>query len=161
TFGDEEFWGDSLRLHQTIIGGKLGGVGQGLGPKAALDLGLKVDVEALPSAVRSQLRQGEGKLEGPARTILLLRRKSVVGLKAVWDTRNNVVSIGIQCALCHSTVDNSLSSGIGRRLDGWPNRDLNVGKIVSLAPNLKPIADVLGVDVATVKTVLTAWGPGK
>ena len=57
-------------------------------------------------------------------------------------------SMGIQCALCHSTVDDSFAPGIGRRLDGWPNRDLNVGAIVALAPNLKPFTDLLGVDEA-------------
>jgi hypothetical protein len=63
-------------------------------------------------------------------------------------------------------VDNSLAPGIGRRLDGWANRDLNIGLIASLAPNLQPVADLLSlggskVEVATVKQVLRSWGPGK
>ena len=77
------------------------------------------------------------------------------------EPNGNIRSIGIQCALCHSTVDDSFAPGIGRRLDGWPNRDLNVGAIVALAPNLKPFEDLLGVDGATVKKVLTSWGPGR
>ena len=44
--------------------------------------------------------------------------------------------------------------GIGRRLDGWPNRDLNVGAIVALAPNLEPVEQLLGADTAKVKQVL-------
>ena len=69
--------------------------------------------------------------------------------------------MGLQCAFCHSTVDDSFAPGIGKRLDGWANRDLNVGAIVSLAPNLSPFTDLLGVDVGTVKKVLASWGPGK
>ena len=69
--------------------------------------------------------------------------------------------MGITCAICHSTVDDAFAPGIGRRLDGWPNRDLNVGKIVLAAPNLQPILDLLQIDAATAKSVLEAWGPGK
>ena len=58
-------------------------------------------------------------------------------------------------------MDVSFAPGIGRRLDGWANRDLDVGVITSLAPNLQPLADLLRVDVPTVKKVLTSWGPGK
>src|SRR3954469_11761349 len=86
---------------------------------------------------------------------------AVVGVTAFANADGSVKSMGIQCAFCHSTVDNSLAPGIGKRLDGWPNRDLNVGGIVSLAPNLKPYTDLLGVDVATVKKVLASWGPGR
>jgi len=85
----------------------------------------------------------------------------VVGLTGIFDRAGKIKSMGVQCALCHSTVDDSFAAGIGRRLDGWANRDLNVGLIVSLAPNLQPIADLLGVDVATVKIVLNSWGPGR
>jgi hypothetical protein len=69
--------------------------------------------------------------------------------------------MGIQCALCHSTVDNSFAAGIGHRLDGWANRDLNVGAIIALAPDLSVAASLLGVDQATVRAVVNSWGPGK
>jgi len=91
----------------------------------------------------------------------LLKLDSVVGVTGRFNSRGQLSSMGIQCAFCHSTVDDSLAPGIGHRLDGWANRDLNVGAIVSLAPNLQPAADLLGTDVATVKQVLAAWGPGK
>jgi hypothetical protein len=85
----------------------------------------------------------------------------MIGVTAFANPDGSVKSMGIQCALCHSTVDDSLAPGIGRRLDGWPARDLNVGAIVSLAPKLKPFTDLLGVDVETVKKVLASWGPGR
>jgi hypothetical protein len=94
-------------------------------------------------------------------TVELLKANSVLGVKAFFDDKGKMISIGITCALCHSTVDDSLASGIGRRLDGWPNRDLDVGAIVALAPNLKPFTSTLGVDEATLKKVLASWGPGK
>jgi hypothetical protein len=124
-------------------------------------LGLKVDVDALPDAVKQALQQGTIDLNDPAVTLALLKLNAVVGLTGFFDSSGSLTSVGIQCALCHSTVDNSFAPGIGHRLDGWANRDLNVGAIVSLAPNLKPIADFLGTNVATVKKVLGAWGPGK
>ena len=161
TFGDEAFWGDTLHLHQAIEGANLGGVGQGVSPATALAVGLKVDVEALPPALIAALKQGKVNLADPATTLALLKLNSVVGLTGFFNSQGSLRSIGIQCALCHSTVDNSLAPGIGRRLDGWANRDLNVGAITSLAPNLQPVASLLGVDVATVKSVLGAWGPGK
>ncbi len=102
----------------------------------------------------------EPHLDDPAVTQLLLQEKSVVGVTGLFSG-NSLSSIGIQCAFCHSTVDDSLAPGIGKRLDGWANRDLNVGAIVALAPNLQPVADLLGVDVETVRTVLMSWGPGK
>ena len=72
-----------------------------------------------------------------------------------------MISFGIQCALCHSTVDDSFAPGIGHRLDGWPNRDLNVGAIIAAAPDLSALAKVLNADEQTVRNVLTHWGPGK
>jgi hypothetical protein len=161
TFGDEAFWGDSLGLHKAIEGAKLGGVGAGVSPKMALDLGLKVDVDALPEDLIRKLKRGQVNLGDPATTVALLKLKAVVGLTGFFNKQGQLRSLGIQCALCHSTVDNSLTFGIGHRLDGWTNRDLNVGAIVSVAPNLKPVADLLGTDVPTVQKVLTSWGPGK
>src|SRR5262245_34866789 len=161
TFGSEAFWGDALQLHKAIAGEKNGGVGPGVSPKTALSVGLKVDADALPSALKTQLQAGKVNLDDPATTIALLKLNAVVGVTAFANSNGNVESMGIQCALCHSTVDNSFAPGIGKRLDGWPNRDLNVGAIVSLAPNLKPFTDLLGVDVETVKKVLASWGPGR
>ena len=161
TFGDEAFWGDTLRLHQAIEGANLGGVGPGVSPSTALAVGLKVDVDALPPDLIAALKLGKVDLGDPATTLVLLKLNSVVGLTGFFNSRGSLRSIGIQCALCHSTVDNSLAPGIGHRLDGWANRDLNVGAITSLAPNLQPVASLLGVDVAAVKSVLGAWGPGK
>jgi hypothetical protein len=160
TFGDEAFWGDALRLHDAIKGRRLGGVGPGLTPRAALGLGLKVDQERLPDTLLAGIKRGTVDLDDPATTVALLRLNAVVGLTGFFD-KGRLSSVGIQCALCHSTVDNRFSAGIGRRLDGWANRDLNVGAIVALAPNLQPIADLLGVDQPTVRTVLNSWGPGK
>lgn len=161
TFGDEAFWGDTLHLHQAIEGAKFGGVGPGVSPMTALAVGLKVDVDALPQDLVNQLKKGEVNLDDPATTLALLKLNAVVGVTGFFNTDGSLKSMGIQCAFCHSTVDNSLAPGIGRRLDGWANRDLNVGAIVALAPNLQPVADLLGVDVATVKLVLNSWGPGK
>jgi len=161
TFGDEAFWGGSLQLHRAIEGESLGGVGPGVSPKTALAVGLKVDVKALPEKLKNDLRHGKVDLDSPATTLALLKLNSVIGLKGVFNQQGTLGSIGITCAFCHSTVDDSFAPGIGRRLDGWPNRDLNVGAIVSLAPNKKPITDLLGVDEATVNQVLNAWGPGK
>ena len=161
TFGDEKFWGDTLQLNQAIAGAANGGVGPGVSPKTALAVGLKVDVAALPSSVRDALAQGQVNLDDPAVTLALLKLNSVVGVKGFFASDGSLRSVGIECALCHSTVDDSFAPGIGKRLDGWANRDLNVGAIVSLAPNLQPVANLLHTDVATVKAVLAAWGPGK
>lgn len=161
TFGDEVFWGDTLKLHQAIAGQKLGGVGPGVSPMAALAIGLKVDVDALPQSLVKNLKQGKVNLNDPAATLVLLKHNAVLGITGFFNQQGQLRSIGIQCALCHSTVDNSFSFGIGHRLDGWPNRDLNVGGIIALAPNLQVIADRLGTDLDTVKKVLLAWGPGK
>jgi len=161
TFADEAFWGDTLGLHLAIAGSANGGVGNGVSPKTALAVGLKVDADALPPRVQRALQRGALNLDDPAVTLDLLRLDAVVGLTGFFDKQGRLKSVGIQCALCHSVVDNSFAPGIGRRLDGWANRDLNVGAIVSLAPHLEPVAALLGVDVATVRTVLGAWGPGK
>lgn len=162
TFGDEAFWGGTLQLHQTIAGVTGGGVGAGLSPSAALGLGLKVDVEALTPDLIAALTQGTLDLNDPANTLALFRLNAVVGVTGFFDAAGTLQSVGIQCALCHSTVDDSLTAGIGRRLDGWANRDLNVGAIIAFAPNLQFFVDLLGVpDQATVRTVLNSWGPGK
>ena len=161
TFGSEAFWGDALQLHEAIAGEKNGGVGPGVSPKTALSVGLKVDADTLPDALKKQLAAGKVNLDDPATTIALLKLNAVVGVTAFANADGSVKSMGIQCAFCHSTVDNSFAPGIGKRLDGWANRDLNVGAIVSLAPNLKPFTDLLGVDVETVKKVLASWGPGR
>ena len=161
TFGSEAFWGDQLRLHQAIVGEKLGGVGPGVSPKMALSLGLKVDAAALPPDVVAQIKAGKVNMDDPASTVLLLRANAVVGVTALMNADGTARSLGIQCALCHSTVDDSFAPGIGQRLDGWGNRDLNIGAIVATAPNLEPFSKLLGVDVATVKQVLNSWGPGR
>jgi hypothetical protein len=162
TFGDEHFWGDQLMLNKAIEGAQFGGVGPGLSPRAALTLGLKVDVDALPAGLVKQLKQGQINLDDPAVTLALLRHNAVVGVKGFFNGDSPALtSVGINCALCHSTVDNSLAPGIGHRLDGWANRDLNVGQIVALAPNLQPFSDLLGMNQDTVRTVLRSWGPGK
>jgi hypothetical protein len=161
TFGDEDFWGGTLGLHQAIAGAANGGVGPGVSPKAALGVGLKVDVESLPRSVIRALQRGKLNLDDPAVTVELLRLNAVVGVTGFFDNSGRLTSMGIQCAFCHSTVDDSFAPGIGRRRDGWANRDLNVGGIIALSPRLQPVADLLGVDVPTVLTVLKSWGPGK
>ena len=161
TFGSEDFWGGKLRLHEAIVGQKLGGVGPGVSPKMALSLGLKVDAEALPTELVAAIKAGKVDMNDPASTVALLKATAVVGVTAFLNPDGSAKSVGIQCALCHSTVDDSFAPGIGKRLDGWGNRDLNIGAIVATAPNLQPFSDLLGVDVATVKTVLTSWGPGR
>ena len=161
TFGSEDFWGGALGLHEAIAGAANGGVGGGLSPTAALALGLKVDVAALPGRVIKSLRKGALDLTDPAVTIELLRLNAVVGVTGFFDQSERLSAVGIQCALCHSQVDNSFAPGIGNRLDGWANRDLNIGAIVALAPRLEPFTDLLGVDAPTVRAVLNSWGPGK
>ena len=162
TFGDEAFWGGQLRLHQAIAGAANGGVGPGVSPEVALAVGLKVDFDALPPDLVLLIKQNKVNLKDPATTLALLRLNAVVGVKGFFDPASGrITSMGIQCALCHSTVDNALIPGIGHRLDGWPNRDLNVGAIVALAPNLSPFTTLLGVSDATVRAVLRSWGPGK
>jgi len=161
TFGDEAFWGGTLKLHQAIEGSKFGGVGPGISPRLALMLGLKVDADALPHDVQEQIKHGTVSLNDPATTLALLRLNAVVGITGVFNGNNTLSSVGIQCALCHSTVDDSFAPGIGHRLDGWANRDLNVGAIIAAAPDLTAFATLLDTDQATVRKVLLSWGPGK
>jgi len=161
TFGDEAFWTDVLKINQAISGSKLGGVGPGVSPATALAVGLKVDVEALPPQIQEAVKRGEVDLNDPATTLALLKLNAVVGLKGTFDDNGGLKQIGISCALCHSNVDNSFAAGIGRRLDGWANRDLNVGAIINLSPDLSAVDNLLGVDDATTRTVLNSWGPGK
>jgi hypothetical protein len=142
TFGDEQLWTAVLRMHEAIAA---------VPPATALAVGLKVDVEALPRKLIAALRADEVDLKDPAVTVELLRLNAVVGVRGKVDGSGQLTSVGITCALCHSTVDNSFAAGIGRRLDGWANTDLNVGAIVALSPAL---------DEAT-KTEFNAWGPGK
>jgi len=162
TFGDEAWWTDTIQLHKAIAGERHGGIGAGVSPATALAVGLKVDIDAIPRNIQQHIRLGKVDLGDPALTLTLLELDAVVGVKAtLGDDRNGIRKLGVTCALCHSTVDDSFAPGIGHRLDGWPNRDLNVGLIVSLSPNLQPIADLLQTDVPTVKTVLNSWGPGR
>src|SRR5207249_1441045 len=116
----------------------------------------------IPPKVAAAIKAGKVDLDDPAVTLTLLKLGAVVGVKGYFDSSGqHLTSMGLTCAVCHSTVDDAFAKGIGRRLDGWPNRDLNVGAIVSLAPNLKPVTDLLGVDDLTLKKVLMSWGPGK
>jgi hypothetical protein len=160
TFGDEAFWGGALQLHRAIAGSRNGGVGPGVSPKTALSVGLKVDATRIPKSVAAAIKAGKVNLNDPKVTLTLLKLNAVVGLRGIFRG-GRLTSMGITCAVCHSTVDDSFAPGIGRRRDGWPNRDLNVGAIIGLAPNKKPITDLLRVDEATVGKVLAAWGPGK
>ncbi|HEV8364670.1 MAG TPA: hypothetical protein VGQ52_14240 [Gemmatimonadaceae bacterium] len=143
TFGDETFWTDTLRMHEVIR--------SSVSPTTALSVGLKVDVTALPNSVKDALAAGKINLDDPAVTVTLLKLGAVVGLLGVVDANNVLQRVGITCAICHSTVDNSFAPSIGRRLDGWPNRDLNPGAIVALSPAL----------TAAQKAVYNSWGPGK
>lgn len=161
TFGDQDFWGGTLQIHKAIKGAKLGGVGPGVSPATALAVGLKVDQDVLPESLVRALKAGKINLSDPAVTVELLKLNSVIGLTGFFDRSGNLESVGIQCALCHSTVDNALAPGIGYRLDGWANRDLNVGAVVNLSPDLSSVAEILGVDQNTVRSVLNSWGPGK
>jgi mono/diheme cytochrome c family protein len=142
TFGDEQLWTDVLRMHDVI---------PTVDPATALAVGLKVDLDALPAALVSALRAGQVDLKDPAVTVELLRLNAVVGVKGSVDKTGHLAKVGITCALCHSSVDNSFAPGIGKRLDGWANTSLNVGAIVALSPAL---------DDAT-KAEFRAWGPGK
>jgi len=167
TFGNEVFWGDTLRLHEAIAGAANGGVGPGVSPATALAVGLKVDVDALPHDLRNALRRGRVDLTDPATTLALLKLDAVVGVRGFFDDGGQrLQTVGITCALCHSNVDDSLAPGIGHRRDGWAARDLDVGVIIALAPNVQPLVDLLGlvhptIDAAAVRSVLRSWGPGK
>jgi hypothetical protein len=164
TFGDQAFWGDTLHLNQAIAG---------MSPKTVLMLGLKVDIDALGS-LRDDILNGRVNLNDPAATLALLKANAVVGVTGLFNSGGTLQSIGIQCALCHSTVDDSnpaLCAGVvtpnpgtgcvGHRLDGWPNRDLNIGAIVASAPTLAPFATLLNTSETAVRQVLNSWGPGK
>jgi len=145
TFGDETKWTDALRMNEAI---------STVEPTTALTVGLKVDSEALPASVVTGIQNGSISLTDPATTLALLKLDAVVGVKATVTTVNGtdtLTRVGITCALCHSTVDDSFTHGVGKRLDGWPNRDLNVGAIVALSPAL---------DEAT-KAIFNSWGPGR
>ncbi len=162
TFGSEEFWGGKLKLHDAIQGSKHGGVGKGVSPKQALELGLKVDMEAVPKEVAAGIKSGKVDLDDPANTLALLKANAVVGVTGFFGPDGKTLkSVGIQCALCHSTVDDAFMPGIGRRLDGWANRDLDIGAVIASAPDLGAFMEMLKVDEAAVKKVLTSWGPGK
>jgi mono/diheme cytochrome c family protein len=146
TFGDETQWTDKLRMHEVI--------GAAVDPTTALAVGLKVDADALPPAVAAGIRDGSVDLKSPATTIALLKLDAVVGLKGTVQTaggRDTLTRVGITCALCHSTVDDSFAPGIGKRLDGWPNRDLDPGAIIALSPALDESA----------RAVYRSWGPGR
>jgi cytochrome c5 len=160
TFGDQAVWGGVLGLQKAIEGAKLGGVGPGVSPKTALALGLKVDATKIPPKVAAAIKAGKVNLDDPAVTVSLLKLNAVVGVRGFFNRQGSLTSVGITCAVCHSTVDNSFAPGIGRRLDGWPNQDLNVGEIVAAAPNLQPLEQALNVNEATLKKVLLGWGPG-
>ena len=141
TFGDEQLWTDVLRMHEVV---------PTVDPATALAVGLKVDVDALPRRVIAALKAGQVDLTDPAVTVELLRLNAVVGLKGTVNG-GELTTLGVTCALCHSSVDDSFAPGIGHRLDGWANTDLNVGAIVALSPAL---------DEAT-KAEFASWGPGK
>ena len=145
TFGDETKWTDALRMQEVV---------STVDPTTALAVGLKVDSEALPAAVVAGIQDGSISLTDPATTVALLKLDAVLGVKGTVETvggKDTLTRVGITCALCHSTVDDSFAPGIGKRLDGWPNRDLNVGAIVALSPALD----------APTKAVFNSWGPGK
>jgi mono/diheme cytochrome c family protein len=160
TFGSENFWSGKLRLHEAIAGDRFGGTGHGLEPKDALKAGLKVDTGVLSKILVEAIKGGSVDLGDVKTTMELLKADAVVGVQAKFNG-DKLVSVGITCAICHSTVDDSLMKGIGRRLDGWPNRDLDIGAIVAMSPDLTPYQQLLGADRATVEKVLKSWGPGR
>jgi cytochrome c5 len=146
TYGNETFWTDTLRIHDVIT--------SAVDPTTALSVGLKVDAEALPAEVVQGIQNGSISLTDPASTVALLKLNAVVGLKGTVETVNGkdtLTRVGTTCALCHSTVNNSFAPGIGGRLDGWPNRDLNPGAVIALSAALTPEQ----------KAVYNSWGPGK
>src|SRR5262245_17530512 len=145
TFGNEQLWTDTLRLHE---------LAQTLSPKVALSVGLKVDADVVPANVLAS-----ADLNAPATTVALIGLDAVVGLRGVVEN-GTITKLGITCALCHSTVDDSVAPGIGKRLDGWPNRDLNPGAILSLTPGLPTLAASLAVPATDAKAALMAWGAG-
>lgn len=160
TFGSEAQWTDLLELDKAILGAANGGFGPGLDPTTALAIGLKVDAEVLPQAVVDGITDGSIDLTDPMTTVALLDLDAVIGVKGSFDENKKLTSVGITCALCHSTVDDSFTSGIGSRKDGWANTDLNVGAILGFVKNA-PLAAILDVDVETFNSVVNAWGPGR
>jgi len=160
-FGDTAFWSGLLHIDKAILGSNLGGFGPGVSPATALGVGLKVDVDALPPEIIQGIKSKTIDLNDPATTVALLKLNAVVGVTGDFKPDGTLQAVGITCASCHSTVDNSFAPGIGKRLDAWPNRDLNVGGIISLTDNATPIANILHVDEATLRKVLGLWGPGK
>ena len=162
TFGSEDFWGGRLRLHEAIAGEANGGVGPGISPEQALALGLKVDINAIPADVAAALGRGEVDLADPASTLVLLKANAVVGVTGFFaEDGETLTSVGIQCAVCHSTVDDAYAPGIGHRLDGWPNRDLDIGAIIASAPDLSAFTEMLQIPETEVERALLAWGPGR
>ena len=161
-FGSEAFWGGQLQLHQAIAGEANGGVGARASARdGALGRAQGRRRAPPPACCGQQLRRARSNLDDPATTLALLKLDAVVGVKGFFEGDQHPASIGITCALCHSTVDDSFAPGIGRRLDGWANRDLDVGAIVALAPDLSPFTTLLGVDDEhRPQTVLQSWGPG-
>jgi len=146
TFGDEQFWTDTARMHEVVQ--------KSVSPVTALKVGLKVDADAIPPDVAAAIKAGKVDLNDPATTVTLLKLNAVVGLQGTVTSvngRDNLTRLGITCALCHSTVDDAFSKGIGHRKDGWPNRDLNVGAIIALSPAVTPAQ----------KAIYNSWGPGK
>src|SRR3954471_4907518 len=152
TFGDQAFWTGTLQIHRALAT---------VSPRTALAVGLKVDSDALPQPLLHSIRRGRVNLDDPAVTAALLKLNAVVGVQGSFAADGRLTGAAISCALCHSTVDDSVAPGIGKRLDGWANRDLNVGAIINLAPDLSAVASLLGVDEPTVRTVLQSWGPGR
>jgi mono/diheme cytochrome c family protein len=172
TFGSEAFFGDTLQLHKAVEGAAFaadGGFGPGVSPVTALSVGLKVDMDAVPPATLAAVAASPAALNDPATTLALLKLNAVVGLTGDFNPDGSLKTLGVQCALCHSTVDDASGiKGVGHRLDGFANQDLNVGAILNLAPDagLTPVAQLLSsggqrVDVPTVRKVLQSWGPGK
>jgi hypothetical protein len=167
TYGDEAFWSNTIHLNAGIAGTANGGgpdAGAGLSPNLALAAGLKVDIDAVPPSVLAGVADKSISLDDPAITLALIGLDAVVGVKQI--TAGNATTppvIGVTCALCHSTVDNSSGiAGIGHRLDGWPNRDLNVGAVINVATDLSAVDAALGnLPDTTVRGVLNSWGPGK
>lgn len=137
TFGDEQFWTGTLKMHTVIA--------TGVSPMTALAVGLKVDADAVPPEVLAS-----ADLTSPATTVALIGLNAVIGVQGkVVD--GTLTEVGITCALCHSTVDDSVAHGIGHRLDGWPNRDLDAGLIISLSPALTDEQ----------RAIYKSWGPGR
>jgi hypothetical protein len=161
TFGSEAPWGSALELHRVIAGREGGGTGAGLSPRRALALGLKIDTGALPPQVVTDLRRGRVDLDDPATTLGLLRARALVGLSGRFDAAGGLRWVGVQCALCHSTVDDETAPAMGGRLDGWPNRDLDVGALLAMAPNLSSFARLLQRSESELRALLSSWGPGR